>query len=72
MGMKSWRANRTRDLLEEALAAMLKTESGRQLQNLRYGPHRDERADEWQEGMAMKRADILGWRSPASASPVDG
>ncbi len=70
------RVNRTGESLEEALAAVLKTEAGRQLQDLGDGPHRDERADEWQEGMARgraeERADTLGWRSPSSASSTDG
>ncbi len=66
------RAERTGEPLEEALAAVLKTEAGRQLRNLREGPHRRERADEWQEGIAEERAeeraDALGWRSPREAS----
>ena len=51
------RAERTGEPLEEARAAVLKTEAGRQLRNLREGPYRDERADEWQEGMAQERAE---------------
>ena len=51
------RAERTGEPLEEARAAILKTEAGRQLRNLREGPYRDERAGEWQEGMAQKRAE---------------
>jgi hypothetical protein len=50
------RARRTGEPLEEARAAVLETEAGRQLRNLREGPYRDERADEWQEGMAQERA----------------
>ncbi len=51
------RAERTGEPLEEARAAILKTEAGRQLRNLREGPYRDERAGEWQEGMAQERAE---------------
>jgi hypothetical protein len=51
------RAERTGEPLEEARAAVLKTEAGRQLRNLREGSHRDERAGEWQEGMAQERAE---------------
>ena len=51
------RARRTGESLEEARAAVLETEAGRQLRNLREGPYRDERADEWQEGMAQERAE---------------
>jgi hypothetical protein len=51
------RAERTGEPLEEARAAVLKTEAGRQLRTLREGPYRDERAGEWQEGMAQERAE---------------
>jgi len=51
------RAERTGEPLEEARAAVLKTEAGRQLRNLREGSYRDERASEWQEGMAQERAE---------------
>ena len=51
------RAERTGEPLEEARAAVIKTEAGRQLRTLREGPYRDERAGEWQEGMAQKRAE---------------
>jgi hypothetical protein len=51
------RAERTGEPLEEARAAVLKTEAGRQLRNLREGSYRDERAGEWQEGMAQERAE---------------
>src|SRR5215212_7640424 len=42
------RAERTREPLEEALEAVLRTEAGRRLGRLRDGEHRDERADRWQ------------------------
>ena len=51
------RVERTGEPLEEARAAVLKTEAGRQLRTLREGPYRDERAGEWQEGMAQERAE---------------
>jgi hypothetical protein len=51
------RAERTGESLEEARSAVLETEAGRRLRNLREGPYRDERADEWQEGMAQERAE---------------
>jgi hypothetical protein len=46
------RTERTGEPLEEALEAVLKTEAGRALRDLRHGAHRAERADEWQEGIA--------------------
>ncbi len=51
------RAERTGEPFEEALKAVLKTEAGRQLRELRDGPHRDERAQEWQEDLPRKRAE---------------
>ena len=51
------RARRTGEPLEEARSVVLETEAGRQLRNLREGPYRHERADEWQEGMAEERAE---------------
>jgi hypothetical protein len=50
------RAARTGERLEESLDAILETEAGSQLRRLREGAHRDERADDWQEGLARKRA----------------
>ena len=49
-------AERTGEPFEEALKAILETEAGLQLRNLRDGPHRDESAERWQEDMACKRA----------------
>jgi hypothetical protein len=51
------RAKRTGETLEEALEAVLETEAGSQLRDLREGSHRDEKAYEWQEGVAHERAD---------------
>lgn len=50
------RAERTGETFQGALKAVLGTEAGRQLGELRDGPHRDERADRWQEDCAPKRA----------------
>ena len=50
------RAKRTGEPFEEALKAVLKTEAGRQLGELRDGPHRDERAQEWQGDLVRDRA----------------
>ena len=49
------RAERTGEPFEEALEAVRKTEAGRQLGELGEGPHRDERAQEWQEDLPRER-----------------
>ena len=49
------RAKRNREPLEEALRAVLKTEAGRQLEELRDGPLGDEGAQQWQEDLVRKR-----------------
>ena len=51
------RVRRTGEPFEEALEAVRKTVAGRQLEELRDGPHGVERAQEWQEGMSRERAD---------------
>jgi hypothetical protein len=51
------RAERTGESFEEALKAVRNTEAGRQLEELREGPHRDERAGEWQGQMPRERAE---------------
>ena len=51
------RAQRTGAPFEEALEAVRKTEAGRQLEELREGPHRDERADQWQEDLRQERTE---------------
>src|SRR5215210_2278102 len=48
-------AERTGEPFEDALAAVLRTEAGRQLEDLRLGPHGAERADQWQAGLAPER-----------------
>jgi hypothetical protein len=50
------RAKRTGEAFEVALTAVLATDAGRQLARLRDGPHGDERAEDWQEALAHKRA----------------
>ena len=50
------RAKRTGEPFEEALKSVLETEAGRQLGELRNGPHRDERAHQWQEDLVQERA----------------
>jgi hypothetical protein len=61
------RADRTGELFDDALKAVMGTEAGHQLRELRNGPHHDERAQEWQESVARKRAEeravALGWSS---------
>ncbi len=71
------RAARTGESLEDALKAVMGTEAGRQLKELRDGPHRDERAEDWQKDLARERAeeraDALGWFSSneVPGSPAD-
>ena len=61
------RAKRSGEPFEEALEDVMDTEAGRQLKELHNGPHRDERAQEWQESLARERADAPGWSSPNDA-----
>ncbi len=49
------RAQRTGEPFEEALKAVFETEAGSQLGELRDGPHRDERAEDWQENLVRER-----------------
>ena len=49
------RAQRTGEAFNEALKAILETEAGRQLEELRDGPHCDEEAKRWQEDLARQR-----------------
>jgi hypothetical protein len=62
------RVRRTGESFEDALDAVLDTEAGQQLQELRDGPHRHEKADEWQASIAQQRieerVDSRGRRSP--------
>ena len=50
------RAERTGEPIEEALKAVLETEAGRQLRELRDGPYHNQSAERWQECLAQKRA----------------
>jgi hypothetical protein len=71
------RAKRTGEPLEEALEAVMGTEAGRQLKELRNGPLHGETAQEWQEGLARERTQertgAPGWSSPNEVprSPAD-
>jgi hypothetical protein len=49
------RIEQTGEDLEEALKAVLQTEAGRQLGELRDGPHRNEKAEQWQENLPRER-----------------
>jgi hypothetical protein len=51
------RADRTGEPIEEALEAVLNTEAGAQLSELRDAPHDEESVEEWQAGMARERAE---------------
>ena len=50
------RADRSGEPIEEALAAVLKTEAGTQLRELRDGPHSEESVEAAQVGVARERA----------------
>jgi hypothetical protein len=50
------RLGRTGESIEEALEAVLNTEAGTQLKELRDAPHGEESVEEWQVGMARERA----------------
>jgi hypothetical protein len=51
------RARRTGESLEAALRAVLQTEAGRRLGQLRDGVHRNERAKQWQPSLSRERAE---------------
>jgi len=51
------RADRSGEPLEEAMEAVLNTEAGAQLRELRDVPHDEESVEEWQVGMARDRAE---------------
>jgi hypothetical protein len=54
------RADRSGESIEEALEAVLNTEPGTQLRELRDVPHDEESVKEWQASMARERAEDLG------------
>jgi hypothetical protein len=49
------RAKRTGQPFDEALKGVLETEAGKQLGELRDGPHRDEKAGQWQKDLVQQR-----------------
>ena len=51
------RADRSGEPMEEALEAVLNTEAGTQLRELRDAPHDEESVEEWQAGMVRERAE---------------
>src|SRR5215216_6008484 len=51
------RAKHTGESLEAALRAVLQTEAGWRLGQLRDGPHRNEKADQWQPNLPQERAE---------------
>jgi hypothetical protein len=51
------RAKRTGESLEAALIAVLQTEAGRRLGQLREGVHRDESVGQWQSNLLRERAE---------------
>ena len=50
------RADRGGEPIEEAMGAVLKTEAGQQLRDLRDGPHGEESVEQAQVGVARERA----------------
>jgi len=68
------RADRNGEPIEEAMRAVVGTEAGRQLADLRDGAHGDEGVEEWQVGIARERAEDLGERleEEVSEHPTHG
>ena len=62
------RAERTGEPFEVALKAVGNSEAGRQLEELGEGPHRNERADHWQEEMSRERTGSWSTRGRALGS----
>ena len=56
------RAERPGEPIEEAMEAVLDTEAGQQLMELRHGPHGEEGVEETQVDAARERAEELGRR----------
>jgi hypothetical protein len=50
------RADRSGEPIEEAMEAVLKTEAGQQLRDLRDGPHSEQSIEQAQVGVARERA----------------
>ena len=55
-------ADRTGEPIEEAMEAVLDTEAGKQLRQLRDGPHSEEGVEETQLDAARERVEDLGKR----------
>jgi hypothetical protein len=51
-------AQRTGEPLLEALEAVLETPAGRQLEELRCGPHQEEEASYWQANLLFERVSV--------------
>jgi hypothetical protein len=71
------RAERGGETIEEAMEAVLKTEAGQQLKDLRDGPHGEEGLQETQVGVARERVrervEDLGERlGEVAESPTHG
>ena len=49
-------AERSGEPIEEAMGAVVETEAGKQLTELRDGPHGQEGVEKWQVGIARERA----------------
>ena len=64
------RAERTGESFEVALKAVRETEAGRQLGELRDGPHRNQKADQWQEDLVQRRAQERAEKSRAQQAVV--
>ena len=56
------RADRGGEPIEEAMEAVLRTEAGQQLRELRDGPHSEEGVEKTQVDAARERAEELGRR----------
>lgn len=56
------RADRNGEPVNAAMRAVVGTEAGKQLSELRDGPHADEGVEEWQVGIAQERAEDIGGR----------
>ena len=50
------RADRNGEPIEAAMKAVVGTDAGKQLTELRDGPHAEEGVEEWQVGIAQERA----------------
>jgi hypothetical protein len=56
------RADRNGEPIEAAMRAVVGTEAGKQLADLRDGARGGEGVEEWQAGIAQERAEVLGGR----------